>query len=108
MATLSSQLYFHNLDNNFGALTHILDAAFEQEIKEIVLAYYFLNEAKEPLSKIELDNTIEQYLAKQYKQNIDFEVDDGLHKLADNGLLIGKDKFSVKDIKTSFKLIDKQ
>lgn len=106
MAALSSQLYFHNLDNNFGAITHILDAAFEQEIKEIVLAYYFLNIAEKPLTQTELDLTIEQYLTDKYHQDIDFEVDDGLKKLLDNDLLIGKDKFSVKSVQTSYDLID--
>jgi len=106
MAALSSQLYFHNLDNNFGAITHILDSAFEQEIKEVVLAYYFLNTAKSPLTQSELDAVIEQYLQKKYQCDIDFEVDDALHKLSDNQLLLNKNGLSVKSIKSSYALID--
>jgi hypothetical protein len=45
-AMLSSQLHFHNLDNNLGAISHIADDAFEQEIKEIILGYYFLHQSK--------------------------------------------------------------
>jgi len=109
MATLSSQLYFHNLDNNFGAITNITDSGLEQEIKEIVLAYYFLSIANKPLTSKELDLTIEKYLFKKYSCDIDFEVSDALQKLKNDNLLNNlTTEFEVKNINDSYSIIDKK
>lgn len=81
MKALSDNLYFKNLDNNAGVFYHLIDAAEEEEFKEAVLAYYFLLTAKDPLTKNELDQRIEKWLAERWDCHIDFEIGDAIHKL---------------------------
>jgi len=81
MKTLSDNLYFKNLDNNAGVFYHLIDAAEEEEFKEAVLAYYFLLTAKDSVTKNELDQRIENWLAERWDCHIDFEIGDAIHKL---------------------------
>ncbi len=81
MKTLSDNLYFKNLDNNMGVFYHLIDAAEEEEVKEAVLAYYFLLTANERLTKKELDRRIENWLAEKWDCQIDFEIGDAVNKL---------------------------
>jgi hypothetical protein len=81
MKALSDNLYFKNLDNNAGVFYHLIDAAEEEEFKEAVLAYYFLLTAKETLTKKELDDRIENWLAERWDCHIDFEIGDAADKL---------------------------
>jgi hypothetical protein len=81
MKALSDNLYFKNLDNNAGVFYHLIDAAEEEEFKEAVLAYYFLLTAKETLTKKELDDRIENWLAERWNCHIDFEIGDAVNKL---------------------------
>ncbi|NOR79454.1 MAG: DUF3754 domain-containing protein [Methyloprofundus sp.] len=85
-ATLTKNLYFYNLDNNMGALTHLIDSAEAEECKEAILAYFFLL-ANGESSRITLDKCIEDYIQQQYTIPMDFEIDDGLHKLQRSELL---------------------
>ena len=81
MKALSDNLYFKNLDNNAGVFYHLIDAAEEEEFKEAVLAYYFLLTAKQALTKKELDDRIENWLAERWDCRIDFEIRDAVDKL---------------------------
>ena len=81
MKALSDNLYFKNLDNNAGVFYHLIDAAEAEEFKEAVLAYYFLLNAKEALTKKELDDHIENWLAEKWDCHIDFEIGDAIDKL---------------------------
>jgi hypothetical protein len=81
MKALSDNLYFKNLDNNAGVFYHLIDAAEEEDFKEAVLAYYFLLTAKDPLTKKQLDDRIEKWLAERWDCHIDFEIGDATHKL---------------------------
>ncbi len=80
MATLAKNLYFYSLDNNAGALAHLVDLAEVEECKEAMLAYHFLcGEADSSVE--ELDARIERWLETNYDTRIDFEIEDGLNKL---------------------------
>jgi hypothetical protein len=81
MKALSDNLYFKNLDNNAGVFYHLIDAAEEEELKEAVLAYYFLLNAKEALTQKALDDHIENWLAEKWDCHIDFEIGDAVNKL---------------------------
>jgi hypothetical protein len=81
MKALSENLYFRNLDNDAGVFHHLLDAAEEEEVKEALLAYHFLRAADGPLTPTELDGRIEEWFAKQWDAEFDFEVEDGVGKL---------------------------
>jgi hypothetical protein len=80
MMTLAQNLYFHNLDNNLGAVTRLVDMAQQEEIKEILLAYALLCQA--PVGTGDgLDDRCEQWLQQQFDQVVDFDISDALDKL---------------------------
>ena len=81
MKSLSENLYFRNLDNDAGVFNHLLDAAEEEEVKEAVLAYHFLRSAEGALTADELDRRIEDWFARRWGIEFDFEVADGVGKL---------------------------
>lgn len=91
MAELAKKLYFYNLDNNRGALNYIVHMAEDSECKEALLAYLFLLESNKTISEQELDKSIEQYIKNIYSIEMDFEIDDGIRKLSDLGLIIKTD-----------------
>ena len=81
----SKTLYFQTLDSEAGAFLRVLDEAFEEEAKEAVLAWAFLN-AHGPASERALDERIERWIHERTGRHCDFEVDDALAKLARLGL----------------------
>ncbi len=92
MAQLAKNLYFHNLDNNIGALNYMIDMAREEESKEVLLVYLFLLHQDNPITIDELDREIEKYIEDTYNMQMDFEVDDGVKKLRQLEILIEEDK----------------
>jgi hypothetical protein len=88
MKALSENLYFRNLDNDAGVFHNLLDAAEEAEVIEAVLAYHFLHTAGGPLTASELDRRVEAWFAGKWQTDVDFEVDDGLRKLRELGLVV--------------------
>jgi len=83
---LSDSLYFKNLGNNSGAFYSLLNSSEEEEIKETILAYAFLNRSKTPLTAEELDNQIENWFKTKLNTDLDFDVEDALYKLRNIGL----------------------
>ena len=81
MKALAENLYFKNLDNNLGVFYHLIDAAEDEEVKEATLAYYFLLTAERALTKSELDDRIEKWFAQRWNCDLDFEIEDAMHKL---------------------------
>lgn len=81
MKTLSENLYFKNLDNGAGVFHRLLDAAEEEECKEVLLAYVFLLTAERDPTAHELDAAVEEWLRKEFDCELDFEVSDALPKL---------------------------
>ncbi len=83
---LSDSLYFKNLGNNSGAFYSLLNSSEEEELKETILAYAFLHRSPQPLTAQELDEQIEVWFQNQLNTNLDFDVEDALHKLQNIGL----------------------
>jgi hypothetical protein len=83
---LSDSLYFKNLGNNSGAFYSLLNSSEEEEIKETLLAYSFLNKSRKPLTAEELDNEIESWFKTKLNTDLDFDVEDALFKLKNIGL----------------------
>lgn len=110
MAQLSSNLYFHNMDNNAGALSYLLTMAEEEECKEMLLAYAMLNEVNSKgMTLQQLDEACEAYLLKQYHVVADFEVQDAVDKLKQFGLLVEQgSRLVVIDPVTGFQRLDKR
>jgi len=87
MAKLAKNLYFYNLDNNAGAISHILDMAEDEESKEVFLAYLFILKSSKSLTKEKLDSNIEKFIHDTFNIPMDFEIDDALEKLEKLGLI---------------------
>ncbi|MEA2028424.1 MAG: DUF3754 domain-containing protein [Campylobacterota bacterium] len=99
MAKLSERLYFHNLDNNEGALNYMVNMAVQEESKEALFVYLFLTHQQEAITLKELDHAIEAYVRQYYDMELDFEVTDGVNGVRDLGLLIEDgDKISVLEV----------
>jgi hypothetical protein len=108
MMLLSRNLYFHNLSNNFGVITYTLDMAEDEEVKEAILAYYFLLQAPQGLTSQEIDEKVEEYLRTRYHAEIDFEISDGLAKLLADDLVEQQGEiYTAKPLLEVCQLLDK-
>jgi hypothetical protein len=94
--TLTSSLYFQSLDNNLGAINYIGNSASEEEIKELILGYYF--KLKNPsATENELDIIIENHLQQTYKILLDFDIEDSITKMQNLGLIADNKAVNTKD-----------
>ena len=109
MQALTQNLYFKNLDNNAGVFHRIANDAEEEESKEAILAYYFLLISSVPLSKSELDQAIENWFDSQWNCQIDFEIEDALHKLLVLGLVEELDsKLTAVSLEQGISILDQR
>jgi hypothetical protein len=85
---LTRSLYYQNLDNNAGVLYRLLNEAEDQELREAVLAYFFLWRSAGELgwTMPQLDDYVEQYLEERAGIKVDFEIGDAMAKLERLGL----------------------
>lgn len=108
MQQLTQNLYFKNLDNNAGVVFRLLNNAEEEEVKEALLAYYFLlkHGAK---SRPELDQIIEVWLRDQWQCTMDFEIDDAMEKLQRLKLVtFANDVYQAKPINEAMSILRQQ
>eukprot|EP01026_Neomeris_dumetosa_P066623 TRINITY_DN6463_c0_g2_i3.p1 TRINITY_DN6463_c0_g2~~TRINITY_DN6463_c0_g2_i3.p1 ORF type:complete len:500 (+),score=73.22 TRINITY_DN6463_c0_g2_i3:77-1501(+) len=90
-ARLNELFLLHNLTNNSGVLSYLVEEAQEQEDKEILLAYFFLWHAKRAMSKEEIDETVEVFLGEVMAKfgivmKFDFDVADAISDCVNLGL----------------------
>ena len=103
VGALAQNLFFLNLDNNFGVFSNLINSAEEEEWKEAAFAYFFLNTVKNrTFTETELDDFIEDWVEQNCMQKvmnkqgiiedksilIDFEISDAIRKLEELELLI--------------------
>ncbi len=93
MAKLVKTLYSYSIGDNEGALTYLTYMAEESESKEALLAYLFLVGLENPITTLSLDERIEKFIKDTYNVDIDFEIEDGLRKLYDFGIVREVDGF---------------
>jgi len=106
---LIENLYFKNLDNNEGVYYRLINEAEKEEVKEILLAYFYLLQSSSPLSAKELDKGLEQWIEKTWACSIDFDVDDALEKLQRLGLVEQADsQFTAVKLTDSIKRLDQR
>ncbi|KAG2433179.1 hypothetical protein HYH02_012721 [Chlamydomonas schloesseri] len=94
-AHLNALFIVHNLNNNSGVISQVLNEAQEQEDNEAMLAYFFLwlgAQAPQPVRKTDLDRKVEAFLQAKLDEagcavRMDFEVTDSIGKLERLGLL---------------------
>ncbi|MEL7408645.1 MAG: DUF3754 domain-containing protein, partial [Cyanobacteria bacterium J06558_2] len=75
-------LFYRNLANNTGVFKYLIDAAEEEECKEIILVYYHLLASPKPLTPEELDDRIELWMEDKLNTKIDFDIEKTLNNLA--------------------------
>jgi hypothetical protein len=88
MVVMARNLYFHSMADNRGVMTLLADRAAEEDMKEEMLLYSML--AKRPYNVRELeavDKDIEQYLSKTFGVDVNFDQDDALRRLKEDGLV---------------------
>jgi hypothetical protein len=85
---LTQSLYYQNLDNNSGVIYRLLDDAEEQEVRETLLAYFYLwrYAADRGWTAADLDDYVELDLEKRLNMKVDFEIADALRKLERAGI----------------------
>ncbi len=106
---LTESLYYQNLDNNAGVLTHLLDEAEEQECREALLGYYYLWRLAGPQgwTAAALDDYVELDLERLANLKIDFEIEDALAKLVRLNLVVKSgDRYSAVPIERGLENLD--
>ncbi|GAQ86203.1 hypothetical protein KFL_002750210 [Klebsormidium nitens] len=73
-------MYDKNMDSGRGTLLHLCDDVIQQEVKEVILAYFVLM-TQGKLSETELDEACEELLEEEFEETTNFEVSDALQKL---------------------------
>jgi uncharacterized protein DUF3754 len=88
MVVLARNLYFHSMADNRGVMTLLADRAADEDIKEEMLLYTALANAQVNIGELEtVDRTIEEYLARTFDINVDFDVSDALDRLRQEGVV---------------------
>lgn len=99
--TVTETLFFKNMANNASVFHALIDAAEEEECKEIILVYYHLLTSPKPLTPEQLDNQIETWMDEKFGTKIDFDINGLIHNLEEiRGKLLqdGKDTASLLEI----------
>jgi hypothetical protein len=88
MVVLARNLYFHSMADNRGVMTLLADRAADEDIKEEMLLYTALANARVNVRELKaVDETIEQYLERTFGIDVDFDVSDALARLKHEGVV---------------------
>jgi Protein of unknown function (DUF3754) len=88
MVVLAQNLYFHAMADNRGVMTLLADRAAEEDFKEEVLLYSVLAKERVNIRNLrQVDQAIEQYLKDTFDIDVDFDVDDALQRLKQEGIV---------------------
>ena len=86
---LTQSLYYQVIGTNAGVFARLVDEAEEQEVREALLAYFFLWQRSDgrAMTARDLDDRIEEDLDERLGIKVDFEIADALDKLDTLGLV---------------------
>jgi hypothetical protein len=88
MVVLARNLYFHSLADNRGVMTLLADRAADEDIKEEMLLYAAVANARINVRDLDdIDRTIEGYLRETFGIDVDFDVSDALARLKQEGIV---------------------
>ena len=88
LVKMSQNLYFHSMADNRGVLTLLADRAADEDVKEELLLYSVLAKQTATIRDLdEIDAAIERYLKTTYGIEADFDIDDALKRLIDDGIV---------------------
>ncbi|KAM1015170.1 hypothetical protein ACFX2I_044983 [Malus domestica] len=77
---ITQSMYDKQLDSGRGTLLHLCDDVIQQEVKEVIIAYYILMEQGKATLK-DLDMWCEELIKTEFNANCNFEVEDAVQKL---------------------------
>jgi len=98
---VTETLFYRNIANNSGVFQYLIDAAEEEECKEIILAYYHLLTSSNPLTPSQLDYKIESWMAEKFNTIIDFDIEKPLKSLSEIQIVsqdLNKNNYSQKQV----------
>ncbi|NET36613.1 MAG: DUF3754 domain-containing protein [Cyanothece sp. SIO1E1] len=79
---VTDTLFFKNIASNMGVFHALIDAAEEEECKEVILVYYHLLTHQSPLTPQQLDDRIETWMEQKLGTKVDFDIQGPLRNLA--------------------------
>eukprot|EP00268_Persea_americana_P059145 TRINITY_DN7231_c0_g1_i12.p1 TRINITY_DN7231_c0_g1~~TRINITY_DN7231_c0_g1_i12.p1 ORF type:complete len:141 (-),score=26.63 TRINITY_DN7231_c0_g1_i12:269-691(-) len=77
---ITQAMYKKQLDSGKGTLLHLCEDVIQQEVKEVIIAFFILMK-KGKLSVKELDKQCEDFIKREFKETCNFEVEDAVDKL---------------------------
>ncbi|GJN16858.1 hypothetical protein PR202_gb03882 [Eleusine coracana subsp. coracana] len=83
---ITQSMYDKQLDSGKGTLLHLCDDVIQQEVKEVIIAYYILMENGKATSD-DLDLQCEELIQEEFGLQCDFEVMDAVRKLERLGII---------------------
>jgi hypothetical protein len=88
MVVMARNLYFHSMADNRGVMTLLADRAAEEDIKEEMLLYSVLARQAYNIRDLKaIDHDIEQYLKQAFSIDVNFDVEDALRRLKQDGIV---------------------
>ena len=88
MVVMARNLYFHSMADNRGVVALLADRAAEEDIKEELLLYSVLARRKVNARELQaIDQEIEGYLAKTFGIEVNFDIEDALKRLRQDGVV---------------------
>lgn len=83
---ITNSMYEKQLDSGKGTLFYMCDGVIQQEVKEVILAYFVLiTQGKSTLE--DLDRQCEKIMLEEFQERFDFEVEDAVKKMEKLGLV---------------------
>ncbi|XP_058773327.1 uncharacterized protein LOC131647458 [Vicia villosa] len=83
---ITQSMYEKQLDSGRGTLLHLCDDVIQQEVKEVVISFFFLMEQGKA-TRQELDQGCEELIREEFNESCNFDVDDAVHKLEKLGIV---------------------
>jgi len=83
---ITQSMYDKQLDSGKGTLLHLCDDVIQQEVKEVIIAYYILMENGKATSD-DLDLQCEELIQEEFGLQCNFEVMDAVQKLERLGVI---------------------
>jgi hypothetical protein len=88
MVVLARNLYFHSMADNRGVMTLLADRAADEDIKEEMLLYTAIANARVNVRDLKaVDEVIERYLSKTFGLHVNFDVEDALARMKQEGIV---------------------
>eukprot|EP00252_Welwitschia_mirabilis_P008805 TRINITY_DN2099_c0_g2_i1.p1 TRINITY_DN2099_c0_g2~~TRINITY_DN2099_c0_g2_i1.p1 ORF type:complete len:179 (-),score=34.68 TRINITY_DN2099_c0_g2_i1:191-727(-) len=83
---ITSSMYDKQLDSGKGTLLHLCDDVIQQEVKEVIIAFFVLMEQGKATLE-DLDQRCEELMESEFGEKCNFEVMDAVKKLENLGIV---------------------